>query len=53
MTFEEYESAKTFSYLKKTPGENGAAFRDPKHAKDLRALLKEADTHAESQCFVK
>ncbi len=53
MSFEEYESAKTFSYLKKTPGENGAAFRDPKHAKDLRMLLKEADQHAESQCFVK
>jgi hypothetical protein len=53
MTFDEYESAKTFSYLKKTPGENGAAFRDPQHAKDLRTLLKEADQHAESQCFVK
>jgi len=53
MTFDEYESAKTFSYLKKTPGESGAAFRDPEHAKDLRTLLKEADQHAESQCFVK
>lgn len=52
MTFDEYESAKTFSYLKKTPGENGAAFRDPKHAKNLRTRLKEADEYAESQCFV-
>ncbi|MCK5830223.1 MAG: hypothetical protein KAH20_07955 [Methylococcales bacterium] len=52
MTFEEYESAKTFSYLKKTPGENGAAFRDPKQSKDLRTRLKEADKYAESQCFV-
>ena len=53
MTFDEYESAKTFSYLKKTPGESGAAFRDPEHAKDLRTLLKEADQHGELQCFVK
>ncbi len=52
LSFKEYESAKTFSLLKKTPGENGAAFRDPKHAKTLRTQLKEADKHAESQCFV-
>ncbi len=52
LTFEEYESARTFSYLKKTPGENGAAFRDPKQSKDLRTRLKEAEAYAESQCFV-
>lgn len=52
LTFEEYEGARTFSYLKKTPGENGAVFRDPKHAKDLRTRIKEADAYAESQCFV-
>ncbi len=52
LTFEEYEGARTFSYLKKTPGENGAVFRDPEHSKDLRTLLKEADQYAESQCFV-
>lgn len=52
MSFAEYESAKTFSYLKKTPGENGAAFRDPQQSKDLRKLLKETDQDAESQCFV-
>lgn len=52
LTFEEYESARTFSYLKKTPGENGAVFRDPEQSKDLRTRLKEADEYAESQCFV-
>lgn len=52
LTFDEYEGAKTFSYLKKTPGENGAAFRDPKQSKDLRAELKKADQYAESHCFV-
>ncbi len=52
LSFEEYESAKTFSYLKSTPGENGAVFRDPEHAKNLRTRLKEADKYAESQCFV-
>lgn len=52
LSFEEYEGAKTFSYLKKVPGENGSAFRDPKQSKSLRTLLKEADAYAESQCFV-
>lgn len=52
LTFEEYEGARTFSYLKKVPGENGAVFRDPKQSKDLRTRLKEADKYAESQCFV-
>jgi len=52
LSFEEYESARTFSYLKRTPGENGAVFRDPKQSKSLRQRLKEADQYAESQCFV-
>lgn len=52
LSFAEYESATTFSYLKKTPGENGAAFRDPEQSKSLRTLLKEADQYAESRCFV-
>ncbi len=52
LSFAEYESAKTFSYLKKTPGEKGAVFRDPKQSKDLRTRLKEADEYAETQCFV-
>ncbi len=52
MSFDEYERAKTFSYLKKTPGESGGAFRDPQHSKDLRKVLKEAEQYAESQCFV-
>lgn len=52
LTFEEYEGARTFSYLKKTPGENGGVFRDPEQSKDLRSRLKEADAYAESQCFV-
>ncbi|MFZ2451254.1 MAG: hypothetical protein WAW36_12120 [Methylovulum miyakonense] len=53
MTFNEYESAKTFSYLKGTPGESGGVFRDPKQSKDLRAQLKEAEAYAEKSCFVK
>ncbi|NOR69087.1 MAG: hypothetical protein GQ532_05240 [Methylomarinum sp.] len=52
LTFEEYEGARTFAYLKKVPGESGAVFRDPKQSKDLRTRLKEADQYAESQCFV-
>ncbi|MGZ4960043.1 MAG: hypothetical protein ACXV7J_12370 [Methylomonas sp.] len=53
LSFAEYESARTFSQMQKTPGEAGAAFRDPKQSKDLRTRLKEADADAEKSCFVK
>lgn len=53
MTFSDYEAAKTFSYLKSTPGESGGVFRDPAQSKDLRARLKEAEEYAEKNCFVK
>lgn len=53
LSFAEYEAAHTFVQMQKTPGENGAPFRDPKHAKDLRAQLKSADAAAEKACFVK
>ena len=53
LSFAEYESARTFVQMQKTPGEAGSAFRDPKHGKDLRKQLKEADAAAEKACFVK
>ncbi|NOS87943.1 MAG: hypothetical protein HOP34_05270 [Methylococcaceae bacterium] len=54
LTFAEFESAKTFTYLSKgQTGDAGAVFRDPKQSKDLRTRLKEADATAEKQCFVK
>lgn len=53
LNFEEYESARTFTQMQKTPGEAGAAFRDPKQSKDLRTRLKDADAEAEKACFVK
>ncbi len=53
LSFEDYEAARTFVQMQKTPGENGAPFRDPKQSKDLRAKLKEADEAAEKACFVK
>ena len=52
LSFAEFEAATTFSMLRSTPGENGAAFRDPQHAKTLRKRLKEADAYAEKMCFV-
>lgn len=52
LSFAEYEAAHTFVQMQKTPGENGAPFRDPQHAKDLRSKLKEVDTAAEKACFV-
>ena len=53
LTFEEYEAARTFTQMIKTPGEAGSAFRDPQQSKDLRTKLKEADAAAEKACFVK
>lgn len=53
MTFSEFEAAKTFSYLRSTPGESGGVFRDPKQSKDLRSKLKEAEAYGEKNCFVK
>lgn len=53
LSFAEYESARTFVQMQKTPGEAGAPFRDPAHSKDLRSKLKDADAAAEKACFVK
>lgn len=53
LTFQEYDSARTFTLLHSTPGEKGAVFRDPKQSKDLRSRLKEAEQYAEKSCFVK
>ncbi len=53
LSFADYESARTFTQMQKTPGDAGAAFRDPKQSKDLRTRLKEADADAEKACFVK
>ena len=53
LTFEAFEAATTFGYMRKTPGENGSAFRDPKQSKSLKKRLQEAETYAEKMCFVK
>ena len=53
LNFADYEAARTFVQMQKTPGENGAPFRDPKQSKDLRNQLKEAENAAEKACFVK
>lgn len=53
LTFSEFESAKTFTYLRSTPGDAGGVFRDPAQSKDLRKRLKEAEAYAEKNCFVK
>ena len=53
LNFNDFEAAKTISYLKALPGDGGAVFRDPAHHKDLRKQLKEAEEYAEKSCFVK
>ena len=52
LSFAEYEAARTFVQMQKTPGEAGAAFRDPQQSKDLRSKLKEVEAAAEKACFV-
>lgn len=52
ISFADYEAARTFGQMQKTPGEQGAAFRDPQQSKDLRSKLKEIDAAAEKACFV-
>ncbi len=53
LSFTEFEAATTFGFMRKTPGESGGVFRDPKESKSLRQRLKEADAYAERMCFVK
>ncbi len=53
LTYKEYEEARTFTFMRSTPGEKGGVFRDPAQAKDLRTRLKEAEQRAEKLCFVK
>ena len=52
LSFADYEAARTFVQMQKTPGEAGAPFRDPQQSKDLRSQLKEAEAAAEKACFV-
>jgi len=52
MSYKEYSQARTFTFLRTTPGENGAVFRDPKHAKALRKQLKKAEQYGNDRCFV-
>ena len=53
LSFNDFEAAKTFSYLKSMAGDKGGMARDPKQSKDLRKQLKEAEESAEKSCFVK
>jgi PBP1b-binding outer membrane lipoprotein LpoB len=53
MSFADYEAARTFGQMQKTPGEAGAVFRDPQQSKDLRGQLKDGEAAAEKACFVK
>ncbi|WP_031432383.1 hypothetical protein [Methylomarinum vadi] len=53
MSFADYEAAMTFGYMRKTAGESGSAFRDPKESKRLKKLMQEAEEYAEKMCFVK
>lgn len=52
LSFADYEAAKTFVQMQKTPGEAGAVFRDPQQSKDLKGKLKQTETEAEKACFV-
>ena len=53
MTHDEYDQALTFTFMRRTPGENGSIFRDPPRAKQLRKKLKDAKKFADNRCFVR
>ena len=53
MSFAEYTEARTFTFLRRTPGEKGGVFRDPPQAEKLRQQLKEVEKQADSKCFVR
>jgi hypothetical protein len=53
MTHDEYDQALTFTFMRRTPGENGSIFRDPPRAKQLRKKLKDAKKFANNRCFVR
>jgi hypothetical protein len=54
LSFNDYEAARTFTYLTKgQTGDAAAAMRDPAQSKDLRKRLKDAEQDAEKNCFVK
>lgn len=53
MRYHEFAEAKTFTYMRKTPGDQGGIFRDPPQAKELRNKLKEAEQYGDKKCFVK
>ena len=51
MAYEDYNEARTFTMLRRTPGEKGGVFRDPPRAKELRAALSDAVDYAEASCL--
>lgn len=53
MPYKEYTEAKTFTFMRSTPGEKGGVFRDPPEAAKLRKKLQEAEAYAEKSCFVR
>jgi hypothetical protein len=53
MSFEKYTEARTFTFLRRTPGEKGGVFRDPPQAQKLRKQLQDAEKFADSKCFVR
>ncbi len=53
MSYAEYAEAKTFTFMRSTPGEKGGIFRDAPKADKLRNKLQDAQKFAEESCFVK
>ena len=53
MSYKEYAEAKTFTFMRSTPGEKGGIFRDTPKAEVLRNKLQDAQKFAEESCFVK
>ncbi len=51
--YEKYVESETFSYMVKTPGEKGGAFRDAPGARGMVKSFAKVVNAAEDSCFVK
>ncbi len=53
LTFDQYVEAATFSHYSTLPGEGGAEFRDPDHAKEQAKLYRTLEGDAYRVCGLK
>ena len=53
LTYDQFVEAETFSHYSTLPGEGGAEFRDPEHAKEQAKLYRTLESDAYRSCGLK